>query len=104
MSKPDFREAALNYASALMSDRGWVEKETELLILADFTAGADHGYSLAMEQHRDFYLTVRSYYQILDGCPGEKGTALGLEDIDTKIRKHLTAFTSRELESLPFKD
>jgi hypothetical protein len=102
MSKPDFREAAKKHAEEV--DIPNPDGRDYNVCMLDFQCGANHGYSLAMEQHRDFYLTVRSYYQILDGCPGEKGTALGLEDIDAKIRKHLAAFTSRELESLPFKD
>jgi|GEM_PF-5440178 len=89
MSKPDFREAAIKYAK----DHSMApDKETPDWIINDFINGAHKGYSLAMEQHRDFYLLVREYFY----TPNEATMR--------KIYKHLEAFTKRELESLPFKD
>jgi len=67
--------------------------------MIDFKAGANHGYSLAMEQHRDFYLLVREYFKEDVWREAKDHSALL-----TKIEKRLAAFTSRELESLPFKD
>jgi hypothetical protein len=96
MSKPDFREAAIKYAK----DHSMApDKETPDWIINDFINGAHKGYSLAMEQHRDFYLLVREYFKEDVWREAKDHSA-----ILTKIEKHLAAFTSRELESLPFKD
>lgn len=56
------------------------------------------------KKHQEFFRLVREYIKILDGGPNGVGSATELRQVEAKIRKHLAAFTSRELESLPFKD
>lgn len=68
----------------------------------DFTNGANHGYSLAMEQHRDFYLLVRELLKAMHFTTTEEFNLFKKTEIG--IKKHLAAFTEREQQSLPFKD
>ena len=66
-----------------------------------FMAGASHGYSEVMKEHREFYLIVREYFaerelRYFDGV--HMSNAHKLEE---KIKKALAAFTEHEQSELP---
>jgi hypothetical protein len=95
--KPDFREAAKKYAEEM--DIPNPDGRDYNVCMLDFQCGANHGYSLAMEQHRDFYLLVREYFKHDHFRMHDEHEALY-----NKIQKHIAAFSEREQQSLPFKD
>jgi hypothetical protein len=73
-----------------------------------FVEGAEHGYSEAMKEHREFYLQVRQFYRLvhqigLRTFETDEQARLYI-DSTTSIEKHLAAFTDHEQSELPFKD
>ena len=100
----DFKEAAEKYADEFLKMHGWSEDSNDagMLIAGDFIAGAHHGYSEAMKEHRAVYHAMRKYFQILDGSPGDQGSAVMLKVVEQEIRMKLQAFTDHEQNELPF--
>jgi hypothetical protein len=103
--KPDFKEAAENaFRKECEGNMNfWLPREPddeEVKYWKEiYTNGANHGYSLAMEQHRDFYLLVREYFKHDHFRMHDEHEALY-----NKIQKHIAAFSEREQTNLPFSE
>ena len=93
-SRPPYsHEAAEEYALQVP----YASEEDYHLIIETFVAGYNEGCEHVEKRDREFYLDVRAYFL---------GTQTKQESGEcySRIRKALTAFTEREINTLPFKD